>query len=135
MHRLPTSSSVHRFRLVAFLYCLRYLLIVGCIGTILYALVMDERELIILGIALGVVTIFSCLLQLMFAGRTRCPLCMTPVLARVGCSKNRKARPLLGSYHLRVALSTISKGYFTCQYCNESTSIEVRTRRSGYSRD
>ncbi len=119
--------------MVAILYCLRYFLIVSCIGILLYALAMDDRELIMLGIGLSGVTIFCCFLQWMFAGRTRCPLCLTPVLANKACSKHRKAQSFLGSYRLRVALSIFFRGYFTCQYCNESTAIEVRTRRRSYS--
>ena len=63
------------------------------------------------------------------AAKTRCPLCLTPVLATKGCSKHRNARTLLGSHRLRVAMSVLFKGRFYCPYCHEPSVLEVRQKR------
>jgi hypothetical protein len=57
-----------------------------------------------------------------------CPLCRTPVLAPMRCMKHRKARHLLGSYRLRVALAITFAERFRCPYCNEHTAMDVREK-------
>lgn len=135
MHRLPTYSSVRRFQVVAILYCMRHILIASCLLILGYGMVMGSVELIKFCVILSAVTVVLGFVQWMLAGKTRCPLCLTPVLAHKTCAKNRNARRLLGSYRLRVALEICFRGNFTCQYCNESTSIEVRPQHRHYSRD
>ncbi|MEO5714609.1 MAG: hypothetical protein ABIT37_14075 [Luteolibacter sp.] len=135
MHRLSSRSSVYRFRFAALLLCTRCMLAVASVGVLLYSLFINDRELTIIGIAMGTVTLFSILLQWMISARTRCPLCLTPVLANKECSKHRHARKLLGSHRLRVALAILFKGSFRCPYCHEPTSVEARPKRPGYSRD
>jgi len=114
---------------------MRHILIASFVLVLGYAMVMGQTELIELGMMLGAGTVVVGFLQWALAGKTRCPLCMTPVLAHKSCSKNRKARRLLGSYRLRVALAICFQGYFKCQYCNEPTSIEVRPRYRPNSQD
>ncbi len=100
------------------------------IGILVYSLLDNNKELTIIGFAFGGATLLTSLLQWIMASRTRCPLCLTPVLARKACSKNRNARKLLGSYRLRVAMGVLFKGFFRCPYCNEPSVMEVRQRRS-----
>jgi hypothetical protein len=69
------------------------------------------------------------IIQWGMARRARCPLCMTPVMETKRCSKHRNAKPFLGSYRLRVALSIIFKGSFRCPFCHEPTAIQVRQKR------
>ena len=133
MHRLPSSSAVHRFRLVAILFCLNFLFIASSFGLLFYAILAGNKELVTIGISLFGITLVTILLQAILAPKTRCPLCLTPVLAHKSCSRNRKAKTMLGSFRLRVAVSIFFKGYFSCQYCNEPTSIEVRVRRNYHS--
>jgi hypothetical protein len=61
--------------------------------------------------------------------RTKCPLCMVPILGNPSCVKHRRARKLFGSYRFRVALSALFAGYVACPYCQEMTSMEVRASR------
>ncbi|MCX8496259.1 MAG: hypothetical protein ORN51_08770 [Akkermansiaceae bacterium] len=68
------------------------------------------------------------------AQRTKCPLCMVPVMGSPSCVKHRRTRKLFGSYRFRVALSSLFAGYFTCPYCQEVTSMEVRPSRHKRSR-
>ena len=135
MHRLQNQSTVYRFRIAAFLLCCRCVLVPTSIGVLVYSMVNSDTELTFIGAGLAVVAILTCLLQWMISQRTRCPLCITPVLATRGCSKHRSARKFLGSYRLNVALTIIFKGTFRCPYCYEPTSVEARRRRPRYSRD
>ena len=63
-------------------------------------------------------------------GVTKCPLCVTPVLAAKNCSKGKNAKTFLGSHRLRVANNVLFKGYFRCPYCSEPTELTVRSRHS-----
>ncbi|MEO7098881.1 MAG: hypothetical protein ABI162_05935 [Luteolibacter sp.] len=134
MHRLPSKSTVYRFRLAAFLVCAKGILAAASVGTLIYSIAISNRELTIIGIGLGMVTVVSIILQWLLSARTRCPLCLTPVLADKDCSKHRNARKLFGSYRLRVALGILFRGTFKCPYCHEPTSVEARPKRTGYSR-
>jgi hypothetical protein len=44
------------------------------------------------------------------------------------CAKHRKARRLLGSYPLRVAIAILFTAQFRRPYCNEPTAMDVRER-------
>lgn len=98
-------------------------------GIIFYALYENNKELLLQGVAAVGLTVTIAVTQWVLAARTRCPLCLTPVLARKACSKNRNARTLFGSYRIRVAAGVLFKGSFRCPYCNEPTAMQVRDRR------
>jgi hypothetical protein len=128
MHRLPSRSTVHRFRGAAFLLCSCFVLTFVSIGILIYSIFITDRELTIIGALLGLLTLLTIFFQWLLSSRTRCPLCMTPVLAKNGCSKHRNARTFMGSHRLRVALAILSRGTFTCPYCHERTAVEARQR-------
>lgn len=128
MHRLRTQSAILRFRLAAILLCLKCLLLPISLGVLTYAMIIVNQLLIWVGIGLVLTTCVIAFLQWIFAARTNCPLCMTPVLALKDCAKHRHAKPLLGSYRLRVALAVLLKNSFHCPYCHEPTAVEVRQR-------
>lgn len=130
MHRFPSKSVIVRFRFAAILLCLYLLMFPVVAGTLAYSIMTDDRGLTRIGIVLLVLAVLLGILQWLIAARTRCPLCMTPVLATKGCSKHRNARRLVGSYRLRVAVAVLIKNGFRCPYCNESSEMEVRTRRN-----
>jgi hypothetical protein len=54
---------------------------------------------------------------------------MMPVMVNKRCAKHGKARTVLGSHRLRVALSILFRNAFNCPYCMESTAVRVRSRR------
>lgn len=130
MHRFPSKSTIHRFRLVALLLCLRCLAVPVIAGILIYSFIHTDPYLTILALGLGLVCVLMSIMQWLLAGRARCPLCMTSVLARRGCAKHRSARTLLGSYRLRVALAILFRGAFHCPYCHEPSAMEVRERRT-----
>jgi hypothetical protein len=135
MHRFASPSVVTRFKIAGLLFILGALMIPVVIGILVYSIMTDDMELTKISIVLVALTVLVAILQFTVGLRTRCPLCMTPVLASKGCSKHRHARSLLGSYRLRVALSIFSRNSFRCPYCNESAEMEVRSRnQSGRSR-
>jgi hypothetical protein len=128
MHRFPSNSSVSRFRFAALLFIVRSLLPLVGLPLLLWAVFTHER--IWLAVALGVLAAFPmvALVQWIAASKVRCPLCMVPPMVSRGCSKNRRARRLLGSYRLRVAVSALVLGNFRCQYCGEPTQMKARER-------
>jgi membrane protein YdbS with pleckstrin-like domain len=131
MHRFPSNSVIARFKVTAFLLCFFFLMIPVVAGTLAYSILTDDTGLTKIAVALLALTVLIAVLQFLLAGRTRCPLCMTPVLASKRCAKHRHARTLLGSHRLRVAVAILFRNSFKCPYCHESAAMEVRTRRSG----
>lgn len=129
MHRFQSSSTIHRIRITALLVCLKWLLAPVAIGTLAYSLYIHNRDLTFLAIGVGGVAVLALVLQWLLASRTRCPLCMTPVLANKACSKHRNAKRFIGSYRLMVSLSALFRGWFRCPYCNEPSVLKVRERR------
>lgn len=111
--------------------CCKFVMIPVVGGLLIYSFIEDDHNLTLIALGLGFACFLMCLIQWSLAGRTRCPLCLTPVLARNGCSKHRNARTVLGSYRLRVATGILFRGTFHCPYCHEPSMMAVRTRRAG----
>lgn len=126
MHKLPNRSIVMRYRLVALMICLKWLLVIALIGILCYSFFIKDRELIIIGIKLAAVAAIVFLVRLIYAPSCQCPLCRVPLLSGQSCSKNVKAKTFLGSYRLRVALEILFLNRFRCPYCNEPTEIKSR---------
>jgi hypothetical protein len=99
---------------------------------LLYSLAVVNRELGMVSMGLFAIAIILTILEWIFCARTRCPLCLTPVLAAKSCSKHRKARKLMGSYRLRVALGILCKNSFQCPYCSESSALELRLPKTRF---
>ncbi len=131
MHRFHSRSTILRFRLAAWLLFLKLLMPAVVLGVLAFGLYANDSELVVIAIGFGVLTFLVAILQWLLASRSRCPLCLTPVLMNKGCSKHRNARTVLGSHPLRVALAVTLKDSFTCPYCHESSVMEVR-HRPGY---
>lgn len=128
MHRFQSKTAILRLKFAAFLFCIVWALIPAVGGFLAYSIFRHDLELTVIAMGVGLVTILGAILQCVVAARTRCPLCMTPVLARKGCSKHRNARTFLGSYRLRVALGVLFRDSFLCPYCHEASALEVRSR-------
>ncbi len=128
MHRLPSSSTVIRFRCAAFLLCLIFLLVPTAFAILARSIFTLEQELAFAGLGILGVTLAIALYQRILSARARCPLCMMPPLVRQGCAKHRSARKLFGSHRLRVAAAIVFKGSFRCPYCGEPTAMKVRQR-------
>lgn len=131
MHRFHSRSTILRFRFAALLLFLKFLLPVMALGVLGYGWANDDHELMIIGLGLGLLAVLVSVLQWLLAWRTRCPLCMTPLMVSKGCSKHRNARTVLGSHQLRVAMAIMFKDSFVCPYCHEASAMEVR-HRPGY---
>jgi hypothetical protein len=130
MHLLHSSSSILRLRISALLYCARCLLPLLTGVALILALTTSNNQLAIMGIAGIALTVLAAIFQWRLSRGTRCPLCMTPVLATNHCAKHRRARSLLGSYRLPVVLSILFKNTFLCPYCNEKTAVSLRQKNS-----
>lgn len=128
MHRFQSKSAIVRLRFAAIFLCLKWIMIVAAAGVLAYSLFKHDRELTFVAMGLAGLAILVVIVQWVLASKTRCPLCLTPVLASKRCSKHRNAKKLLGSYRLRVALMVLFKGRFHCPYCHEPSVLEVRER-------
>lgn len=129
MHRFQSRSTIVRFKFASLLLCLKCLMAPTAVAILAYSIVKHDMDLTWVSIGIGGATVLTLIVQWILASRTRCPLCLTPVLATKGCSKHRHAKTFLGSYRLRVSLSALFKGWFRCPYCNEPSVLEVRERR------
>jgi len=130
MHRFSSSTSIRRLRLAAFLFVVTAALVPLSLGWMARGVMQQSQLHVGIGFGLGVLGLLFLILQALVAHRVRCPLCMTPPLGSKSCQKNRKARPLFGSYRLRVACAVLAKDHFRCPYCGEPTLLEVRERRA-----
>lgn len=126
MHRPRSTSEIWRFRLAAFMLLGTYLLAFPIFGLLARATLTDNFELTLVGLALVIPTLVLLVIQWIVAAQTGCPLCRTPILAPRSCNKHRRAKTILGSYRLKVALAVMFKNRFRCPYCNEHTSLELR---------
>lgn len=132
MHRLSNEGSLLRFRFAAVLMLVKWPLVPGSLGFLLHALALGHAELIYSALGVIALTVLLFIIQWLVSMKCRCPLCVGLPLCNTGAVRNRNARPLFGSYRLRVAQSIVLKGYFRCPYCAETTAMEVRepgTRR------
>ena len=129
MHRLPSTLTIYRFRLAALLLAVKCLTVPLALGVLITFLITGDHALAIYGVGLVAVAVLATFLQWLVGGRTHCPLCLTPVLAKKHCRTHRHARPLFGSYRLRVALGILLRNTFYCPYCHEPTAMEVREKR------
>ena len=131
MHRLPSRSSVFRFRLAALLVFLWVGLLIAAMGEIGSGWLRDSKPEVFTGLYLLGGAFATFILQCLAASRARCPLCTVPPLVKKGCQKSRKAMTFFGSYRLRVAGGILFKGAFQCPYCGEPTKLLVRERSLG----
>lgn len=128
MHRLPSASTVTRFRFSALLYVFVFIAIPAAVGVMIYSMIIHDQQLTLLGMALFGAGLLLALVQRIAASRARCPLCLMPPLIGKSCVKHRTARTLFGSHRLRVATSIALAGSFRCPFCGEPTAMEVRQR-------
>lgn len=136
MHRFPSSAAIRRIRLAALFLCLKCTLVPVSAGLLIYGIATHDIPMVRVGLGLAVASVVLQILQVLFAARTFCPLCRTPVLAKKHCRKHRSAKKLFGSYRLRVGTAALLARSFRCPYCGEPSTLEVRdpSRPRGYSR-
>ncbi len=115
-------------RFAALLLCAKCVMFPVAAVILIYALLLQEQLLLMVAAGSFLLGGLVVIVQWIVSQRTQCPLCMTPVLAKKGCTKHRSAKSFLGSHRLQVALAILLKGSFRCPYCNEPTLLEVRDR-------
>lgn len=126
MHHSRSNSVARRLQFASLLLLLNRLLIFAAIGLLLVSMFAKGQHLTILGSGFLIISFMLIIAQRITALHAGCTLCRTPVLAPMGYMKHRKARRLLGSYQLRVALSILFTERFLCPCCNERTSVDIR---------
>ena len=130
MHHFRRRSHLilHLFNAISWLLMLFLALVT--IGLLVAAFLTYDRLLALAGLTFASATLIVALLQRLGAGSANCPLCRMPPLGSRACQKNAKARPFLGSYRLRVSLSTVLLNRFRCPYCGEPTRCSVKLRQA-----
>lgn len=126
MHKLPNRASIISFRISAALVCLKTLLIIATFTVYALAFAKHDRQLVIIGLWLTGSVVLLYPIRQVIAESCKCPLCRVTVLSPKNCSKNTKAKRIMGSYRLPVALQILLKNCFRCPYCNESTEVVSR---------
>jgi hypothetical protein len=128
MHRFSSRRSIIRIRITAVLISLKWFCTTAAIICMVWGLIADDNPTVLAGLALLLTAMVLVIAQWWYAAGTRCPLCLTPVMASNGCSRNRKARKFLGSYRLQVALAVLFTSRFRCPYCAEPSILLMRNR-------
>lgn len=126
MHKLPNKSTILRYRFVALLICLKWLLFIASVSVIIYSFLTYDKELTRLGLKIAAIIVPLFLLRLVFASLCQCPLCRVPLFIGNNCSKHRNAHTLFGSHRLLVAIQVLFLSRFRCPYCNEPTQLKSR---------
>jgi hypothetical protein len=128
MHRLPTKSTLWRYRVAS---CLLFFLIIGllpAVGILAYGVITrDIPWITISGYIFGGLVLLL-LVNFVLTSKLRCPLCLVSPLQNRGCSKHRNVQRILGSHRLKVAKSILVEGHFSCPYCGEMTAMEIRSK-------
>jgi hypothetical protein len=130
MHQFFSRAAVLRFKLASWLLVLLWLLVPATLGLLIYTLLSDDTKFKDLLLGLNIATVAAVIIHWPLSTQARCPLCLGQAISQGGVSKNRKAKPLFGSYGLRVACSAILRRYFCCPNCGETTELKVRSRGS-----
>jgi hypothetical protein len=125
MHHPRSISAARRLRIASLLLLANRILILAGGGMLLGSISASNHHLMVIGSILVAISLVLIIAQWIAASRAGCPLCRTPVLAPMSCVKHRKARRLLGSYKLRVALSIMFMERFRCPYCNEARGSRI----------
>jgi hypothetical protein len=126
MHHPRSIATVIRLRLSAFLLLAISLLAIVAAALLTHSIVVHDTSLITVGASIAGSCMLLLIIQWAVASSVGCPLCRTAVLAPKSCMKHRRARTLLGSHRLRVAMSILLKNRFRCPYCNEYTALKIR---------
>ena len=126
MHRFRSRNTLFKLRLGSFFFILLILGLLGLIAAIVWEVILNHGdELLFTAIAVGV-TLASGLAYLIIGFGVRCPLCHGPLIGKPGCSRNRKAARMFGSYRLAVATRVLVLGRFRCPCCGEPCKCEAR---------
>ena len=128
MHHPRSICAARRLRLASLLLLGNRLLVPFAGGLLLFSMLNRDPRLMICGLVVAMISVMLMVAQWAAASHAGCPLCRTPVLASMKCVKHRKARSLLGSYQLRVALAIMFTEQFRCPYCNEPTAMKMREK-------
>lgn len=131
MHHPQSITDARRLRIASLLLLANHLLMLTAAALLLVSFFANDQQMMVVGSILVPISIILIFAQWIAASHVGCPLCRTPILAPIECVKHRKARRLLGSYKLRVALAIMFKERFRCPYCNERTAMEASERLSG----
>ena len=126
MHHPRSKTAIFRFRLASVLLVGNSIFALTAGFLLIRSLVSSDSRGALIGAGLLILVLLLVVAQWIAGSGTRCPLCCTPVLAPMRCSKHRHARTRFGSHRLRVALSILCRNQFRCIYCNEVTDLEVR---------
>lgn len=126
MYHSHSNSEVRRLRIASLLLLVNRLLIIAAIGLLLVSLFGNDQHLRIIGSIFLAISFILIIAQRIAALHVGCSLCRTPVLGPMSYMKHRKARRLLGSYQLRVALAILFTERFCCPCCNQHSSVFMK---------
>ena len=128
MHRPRSAHAVFVLKRGGYLLLLALLALVASNAFLIVALYFNDRTLVLKAIPALFGSGMLFILAHLLSASARCPLCSNRVLHSSRCQRNRNARPLFGSYRLRVARDIVLFNRFRCPYCGEPTECVPRKR-------
>lgn len=126
MYHSHSNSDVRRLRIASILLLLNRLLIVAASGLLVVSVFGNDQQLRVIGSTFLIISFILIIAQRIAALHVGCSLCRTPILGPMSYIKHRKARRLLGSYQLRVAIAILFTDRFCCPCCNQSSSVFIK---------
>lgn len=129
MHHIQSKFRANAFRRASTVFILAYLSLFVAAGSTIYIIVEEpEGQLALYGSILGT-TLLLWILALIISGTCRCQLCQASTMRSLKCSHHTRAKRLLGSYRLRIAVAILFKGSFRCSYCGEAFNLKPKEER------
>ena len=129
VHRLPSNSSVFRFRCSSLLLWIAVLALPSGFTVMGMGVFHSMDSMVLTGAEICVAAMLLYVAGWFVGARARCPLCLIPPLHQKKCQKDRRVKRLFSSYRLKVATDVLFKDYFRCPYCGEATKVASRGRR------
>lgn len=104
-----------------FFYLVRYPLLLLTVACLALAVATKENLYFFSTLGLLIMTVISFFVFMVSASKVNCRLCRAQMIKNLACSKNKKARKLLGSYTLPIALDFVTRQKrIKCPYCGET---------------
>ena len=125
MHLHRYRSTLRGLKFGALHFIFNTLLMWVMFSALIFGLIIFDLTIVYCGVGCIAMWVISSLWFALKAQSIRCPICLVPLFANKGCSKNKKAKKLLGSYRLPVSGSILCCGHYRCPYCGEKFNVSV----------
>lgn len=116
-----------RLRIACTALVLKWLIGVGALLGLATGFIVDDHRMIIFSLIAVSACLLPAALSFILANELPCNVCSQPVLLTKRCRKHIKARRLLGSYGLGIAVPTLFTARYHCMHCGEKIPLGKRS--------